>query len=327
MAIKTQFTNANMINILSEYDLGDFVSFEPTTNGTVQTNIFLNTTKNKFVLRYYESASKNSVLFEINLIRYLKNKNYSCPAPLRNIHGNFFGIYNKKPFVIFEFLEGEHIEKPNEKQRNQLIQKVAELQNITKNYNSYYKKYRCNYSVDLCKKLAINEAKKIGSKNAKDKLKWIKSELEKLKLPRSLPKGICHCDFHFSNVLFKNGQFNALIDFDDANYTFLSWDLICLAEPFVSTFDWNTWQDFSPSDNIFDFKQMKKVVEEYQKYRLLNKIEKKYLFDIYKLSLFMDCIWYFKRGNANDFFEKRKIDSLNNLGRENFCRKIFDNQS
>jgi hypothetical protein len=38
----------------------------------------------------------------------------------------------------------------------------------------------------------------------------------------------------------------------------------------------------------------------------------------------MDCIWYFKRGKANDFFEKRKIDYLNNLGRDNFYKEVFE---
>jgi Ser/Thr protein kinase RdoA (MazF antagonist) len=43
-------------------------------------------------------------------------------------------------------------------------------------------------------------------------------ELLKLELPVNLSKGICHCDFHVANVLFKENQFEALLDFDDANY-------------------------------------------------------------------------------------------------------------
>ena len=97
-----------------------------------------------------------------------------------------------------------------------------------------------------------------------------------------------------------------------------------LTEPFKSAFDWNTWQKFEPIDNVFDFKQTKKVVSEYTKYRPLNNNEKYHLFDIYKLSLLIDCIWYFKRGNSNDFFEKRKIDYLNTLGRDNFYKEVFE---
>lgn len=321
--VDTKFLREDFDKILSNYDLGSYIISKKFRKGTVQTNILIKTTKGKFVLRYYENRSKNSVLFEVNLIKYLKYNKYPCPAPFWNKRGKFIGIYKKKPYTIFEFVEGKHLKKPTEKQKNQLTKKVAELQNITKNYKPDYKKYRWNYSIQLCKRLAKNETKKIGTKNAREKLMWLNRELLKLKLPKSLPKGICHCDFHFSNVLFKNGKFNALIDFDDANYTFLSWDLICLADPFKSTFNWNTWRKFSNSDNVFDFKQIKKVVTEYLKYRPLNKTEKKYLFDVYKLSILMDCIWYFKRGSADDFFEKRKIDCLNKLGRDEFYKKLF----
>lgn len=323
MAVKTNLTKNDMIKILSNYKLGDFIDFKPITKGTVQTNFLLKTTKGKFVFRYYENRSKDSVLFEVNLIKYLKDKKYPCPALFRNKHGKFVGIYNKKPYVIFVFVEGEQIENPNKEQKKQLIKKVAELQNITKNYRPFYKKYRWNYTIDLCKKLAENEAKKINTTNSKEKLKWLKNELSKLNIPKSLPKGICHCDFHFSNVLFKNGKFNALIDFDDANYTYLLYDLVCLIEPFVPSFTWNTWDKFKITDNIFDFKETKKAVSEYKKHRPLNNNEKRHLFDVYKLSILIDCVWYFKRGNVSDFYEKRKIDYLNNLGREEFYDKVF----
>ena len=52
--------------------------------------------------------------------------------------------------------------------------------------------------------------------------------------------------------------------------------------------------------------------------------EKKHLFDIFKLTIMLDCIWYFKRGRTDDFYERRKIDSLNNLGREEFYKRIFN---
>jgi len=56
----------------------------------------------------------------------------------------------------------------------------------------------------------------------------------------------------------------------------------------------------------------------------LDNNEKKYLFDVFKLSILFDCIWFFERGDVEDFFEKRKIDYLNSLGRENFYNEIFD---
>ncbi len=325
VAAKTRFSKTELTEILSDYDLGVYKDSKPLTEGTVQTNYLLKTEKGKFVFRYYENRSKESVLFESNLIEYLKNHNYPCPAPIKNRNGRFVGIYNKKPYVLFEFVEGQHLENPNENQKKQLIRKVAELQNITKNYRPFYRKYRWNYSIELCRELARKEAEKINTANSKEKLKWLENELSKLNLPRSLPKGICHCDFHFSNALFKNGKLNALIDFDDANYTFLMFDLVWLIDPFISSFRWNNWQHCKNSinDDLFDFREAGKVISEYTKYRPLNNNEKRHFFDLYKLSILIDCVWYFGRGDVEDFYEKRKIEALDNLGREKFYHELF----
>ena len=74
---------------------------------------------------------------------------------------------------------------------------------------------------------------------------------------------------------------------------------------------------------MFDFKEAKKIVLVYMKHRPLNNSEKRHLFDIFKLSVMLDCIWRFKRGNANDFYEKREIEHLNSLGRKEFYNKLF----
>jgi Ser/Thr protein kinase RdoA (MazF antagonist) len=235
----------------------------------------------------------------------------------------YVDIYGKKPYVIFEFIEGHHIEDPNENQKRQLIRKVAELQNITKDYRPFNKAYRWNYGIELCEELAQKEARKLATPNARKKLTWLESELSKLNLPKSLPRGICHCDFHFSNVLFKEGEFHALLDFDDANYTFLTMDLATLINPFTSAFAWDTWSKFGKDKNVFDFKAARNIVAEYTKYRPLNANEKRHLFDVYKLSIMFDCVWYFERGGATDFYEKRKLEYLNAIGKDVFYDKLF----
>lgn len=323
MAVKTKISEKDFAQILSSYDLGNFKDTQPISKGSVQTNYLIQTSKGKFVFRYYENRSKESVLFEANLIKYLNDKKYLCPLIQENKNGDYVEVYKDKPFVLFEFIEGEHLKNPNESQKKQLIQKVAELQNVTKDFDSPYKQYRWNYNIELCKELAKKETEKLNTDYAREKLKWYLLELSNINLPESLPKGICHCDFHFSNILFENGQFKALIDFDDANYTYLTYDLATLINPFIPSFDWNSWSNFRKEDDVFDFTEAKKVVTEYIKHREVNEEEMKYLIDVFKLSIMLDCVWYFGRGDASDFYEKRKIDYLNKLGRDKFYNSIF----
>ncbi|MAS36737.1 MAG: homoserine kinase [Anaerolineaceae bacterium] len=324
MAVKSNFSNDDFVSILSNYDLGDFEAAQPLTNGTVQTNFLLQTGSGKYVFRYYENRPLGSVLFESNLINYLTAKRYPCPAAFSNRDGEFVGLFAEKPYIIFEYVDGEHLETLSDDQKSQLIHHVAELHNITQTYEPSYQEHRWNYDVDLCRTLAQEAAAKQASRNARYKLAWFEAELSALDLPDTLPKGICHCDFHPSNVLFQNGVFKALLDFDDANYTFLSFDLASLMNPFVPGFDWNSWFHFRPDENVFDFTEAKSVAQAYMRHRPLTADEKTHLFDMFKLTVMFDCVWYFARGAAHDFFEKRKIDYLNQLGRSRFYHEIFD---
>jgi len=313
MVVKTSFSGDDFAEILSQYELGIYIDAEPVTQGKVQTNYFIRTSRGKFVFRYYENRSIESALFEGHLLVYLNKHNYPCPVPIKSKGGALVGAYREKPYMLFEFIAGQPVDQLDERQKLQLIQKAAELHNLTRRYRPRYKKYRWNYNVDLCRKLAQVEAAKINTKNAQDKLTWLEDELALLHLPRALPKGICHCDFHISNILFQEDRFAALIDFDDANYTFLLYDLVGLIESWAWPF---------PSTTL-DTTQAHLIVQEYMKHRPISAIEQRHLYDVYKLSILIDCVWFFARGDSKDFYEKRKIDSLNHLGRSRFFEEIF----
>lgn len=310
-----------IIQILSAYDVGTLKRSKLFTAGSVQTNLLVVTTKGKFVLRVYRNRSRSSITFEIDLINFLKKHRFSCPGIIKNKDKEYISEYKNRMCTIFEFIEGGYIKNPSSKQQNQLIRTVAEMQNILKNYKPIHITSRWNYSPTLCKNLAETEAQKLNTSDAEEKLKWLKKEVIKLRLPKTLPMGICHCDFHYANILFKKGIFNALLDFDDANYTYKIYDLVCLIEPFI--FSLKNWQKYTLNDNVFDFTKIKSVVREYDKYRKLSNIEKKYFFDVFKFRILIDCVWYFSRGSADNFYEKRKIDFLNYLGREEFSKRLF----
>jgi len=323
MAVKTGISPEQFAHLLASYDLGEYLGSQPILSGSVQTNYRLNTSAGRFVFRCYENRSREAVLFETHLLSYLKSRRYPCAAPVPDRSGEAVGWVQGKPFVVFEFIEGQAVENTSEAQELELVRKAAELHLLTAGYSPPYREHRWNYDVELCRRLAREAAERENTAGAWGKLAWYEQELQRLVLPEALPRGICHCDFHFSNILYKGGEFRALIDFDDANYTYLIYDLSTLIEPFRPDFTWETWQGFSPQAEVFDFQRSRKLTAEYQKVRPLSPVEKAGLFEVYKLSILIDGIWYFNRGAAGDFYEKRKIDSLNRLGREGFAARLF----
>ncbi len=313
MTVKTEFTPVDFANILAHYDLGTCTQSEPISQGTVQTNYVLHTTQGKYVFRYYENRDRDSVLFESDLLSFLAERRYPCPVQIRNDEGAYVGTYDNKPYTITHFIEGQPIEKPDYTHQQQLIQKAAELQILTQNFHSPYIRHRWNYDSDLCRNLAYDEAKRINTQSAYEKYAWLAHELTKLNLPPALPKGICHCDFHFSNILFHNDTLVALLDFDDANNTYLQFDMVGLIEYWA----------WSHTAGRLDLARARDVVQEYMKHRPLSLIEQQHLYDVYKLSILFDCVWYFERGSAQNFYEKRKVDALTTLGRQHFTERLF----
>ncbi len=319
MVVKTLFTRNDFINFLSHYDVGTYAHAEAISQGTVQTNYVLKTTQGKFMFRYYENRARASVLFERDLLVYLTSYAYPCPTPIKDTQGHYVGTYRDKPYILFTFIQGRPVEQPSAYHWQQLIQKAAELQRVTQGFHSPYTSHRWNYTPDLCRKLAQGEVTKLNTHNAREKFAWLAHTLTTLDLPPALPKGICHCDFHFSNVLFEENEAGeasklvALLDFDDANYTYLQFDLVGLMEYWA-------WPHTA---NSLDMVRARRVVQTYMKHRPLPLIEQRHLYDVYKLSILFDCVWYFGRGGADDFYEKRKIAALTTMGRQTFFELLF----
>ena len=314
MAIKTQFSEADFVKILSQYDLGTFTRAAPVAQGTVQTNYFIYTTQGKFVFRYYENRSRESALFECDLLVYLNKRRFSCPAPITDRTGAFVNETGGKPYVIFTFLEGAPVEEPEWHHKRQLIEQVAGLAKLTEGFKPVCLEHRWNYNPKLCRELASEQARQLGTQEARRKLAWLEGQLAGLELPEALPMGVCHCDFHFANVFFQGERFAGLIDFDDANYTYLLFDLAALIDGWAWQYP-NDWLDFAPA------RQMASV---YEGVRPLSALERRHLYDVHKLGILFDCIWFFGRGGADDFYEKRKAAFLNGLGREGYQARLFD---
>ena len=310
---RSTLTARDLKDIMSHYDVGACTRSEILTHGSVQTNVIIHTGKDRYVLRYYENRTKEAVNFESDLIEFLEQNNFPCPYQIRGKNGGYVNTLRDKPYILFNYIEGKHLKQPNSHQWNQLIQVTAELQKVTQNFNSKYTPHRWNYDSELCRTRANEAVKRVGTKNGNAKYHWLEIELATLSLHSSLPKGICHCDLNFTNVFFQGDRLVALLDFDDANVTFLQFDLVGLIE----------YRAWPLSTELLDFAAAKTVVEEYSKHRPLPEVEKLHLFDVYKLSILFDCVWYFDRGDSGNFRERRKIEALNRLGRNRFIDALF----
>lgn len=311
--------------MIKMYDVGDVISFSPLKSGTVQTNFLIVTTTGKYVLRYYENRTTKQVHFEKNLIDVLI-KNRFPTAPIIAHRGEGIPTYQGKPYLLFKFIEGSHIINMNPSQKANIIKLIARLGKLTKSMKLDYSSERFSYNK---KDLLIHLEKivrDLDNSNSNKKFKWWLKEMNRLDLPSHLPMGICHTDYHYTNILFDNNDITALIDFDDANYTYLYFDIVSYINFFDPSFTHLTWENFSREENILDFSEAQSVLNIYKNEVQIPPADEYYFFDLLKLNLLIDCIWYFERGLPSDFYEKRKIDVVNAIGRERFYNRLFLNE-
>ncbi len=309
MSVKTTISEIDLPKILANYDLGEYRGFKTFANGAGQTTLLLETSMGKFVLRYYENRPQKHVSFEVQLFNYLRSKNFPVPAIIKNRLGEFSGTYKEKPFIIIEFVGGEHGKNPNDffdvKEVAEVIKVVAQLHNLTKDYAPEYFKDREVFDAKYCWK---EFEKKHSHLVESEKGKWFKAELNKLEFPTSLPKGVCHADLNYGNFLFRNDKIVAVLDFDMSFYTYIIYDIASLIY----------WWAWSPKES-FKGNEAAQIVSEYSKSRELTIEEKTHIYDALKLIILLGISW----SEEGDFEnEKIKIEFLNAIGREKFLLRL-----
>lgn len=310
MTVKTTISENDFAQILSNYDLGEYKSFEKFANGAGQTTALLITTTGKYVLRYYENRAEKHVLFEVNLFNYLREKQYPVPAIVKNLSDEFYGIYKNKPYIIIEYIEGEHLHNPNEvfnkDQVSKVVEVIARLHILTENYNQEWIEDREVYNPNYCLQKYQNQSR-ATDKEAREE--WLKKELAQLEFPVSLTNCICHADVNYGNFLFRNGEIVAVLDFDMSFYTYIVYDIASLIY----------WWAFPPKDGFKDG-EASFIATEYLNHHDLSELEKNHIYDALKLIILLGISW----SDESDFEEgKKAVDQINEIGRDGFYRKLF----
>ena len=99
MAVYTQISQKEISSIQSNFNLEKIVNFKGIKQGIENTNYFLITKKNKYVLTIFEKRVKKSELpFFMKLMDKLSNLKIKCPSPLKSKKGNY--LFNLKLSLI-----------------------------------------------------------------------------------------------------------------------------------------------------------------------------------------------------------------------------------
>lgn len=310
MAMKTPFSAEVLRTLLGAYAVGDYVGFRPFEQGADQTNLCVETTRGRFAFRYYEKRPLDYVRFEIDLLHHLAERGYPLPVPIANRKQAFIGQYHRRPFALFTLLPGDPADDP--RYAAPVARTIARLHTVTDGFVPVHAGARHPLDAATCWQDAVANAARIAAPSeAESRLSWLRSQLDTLRLPATLPRGVVHADVNPSNFLYAGGDVSAVLDFDQATIAPLLYDLANLVY-------WWAW----PDRGTLDLALAADIVRAYAAVRPLADDEQRHLFDALRLCILIGVGWFFH--DADDVANgQRKLMWLDALGREAFYARLF----
>ena len=286
MAVYTEVSDEDLRAFLSDYDLGQVLSFKGIAEGVENSNFLLRTSQNTFILTLYEKRVLPEHLpFFLGLMDHLAGQGIDCPTPLRGRDGEALRELCGRPAAIISFLEGLWPRRvlPNHCQR--LGQAMAEMHIA----GSSFTMCRDN-DLSVCGWRPLFEACAGRAHEVEGGLaEALDAELDFLERhwPDGLPDGVIHADLFPDNVFFLGEDLSGIIDFYFACNDFFAYDIaVCL----------NAW--CFERDNAFNVTKARGLLQAYRRVRPFSQAE-------------LDALPILARGSSIRFLLTRLYDLLN----------------
>ena len=265
MAVYTKLAHQEVEQFLEQYNINNFKDYKGITEGVENTNYFINTLEQDYILTIYEKrVDEKDLPFFINLLSNLSENKFPCPKPIANKSNEKINKIKNKNAALVTFLNGQSKNKITSEECFEIGKIAAQLHEITKKFN-----------VSRKNNLSIESWQNIFEKAIKQKIDLDETIIKKTKnylnflkdnWPKNLPQGIIHADLFPDNIFFTNNKVSGIIDFYFACNDFFAYEIaICINS---ICFDTNS---------TFNMTKAKNLIDGYSSIRTLSTEEKKFL--------------------------------------------------
>lgn len=205
MGIITKLNLDELNNLALSSDI-KFVSFLETKNGITDTT-YITSDKNdvRYVLKIYESSTKEEVSYEVDILSALKN------LKVPEVISKDVEVFNNKPYVIFSCIDGKISKNINLSQIRQISEFISSLHKVNykpKNKNIYTKDFLKSMIEKVLEDKSLNEEIK---KNFIEKYK----KVEDINLENDV---FIHGDLFHDNAKFIDNKLQGVYDFSQSCY-------------------------------------------------------------------------------------------------------------
>jgi homoserine kinase type II len=258
VAVYTIVSADDIAAFISEYDVGEVVSFKGIAEGVENSNYLLSTTQSNFILTLYEKrVDADDLPFFLGLMDHLAHKGINCATPIEDKNGNILKELCGRPAALISFLDGLSISDPTVQNCEQLGKALAQMHLAVEDFTLSRPN---DLSLEGWIKLAAScEARADECLLGLSEIIHSEMDILKQNWPNNLPSGIIHADLFPDNVFFLNNQLSGLIDYYFACNDMLVYDVaVCI----------NSW--CFEKGKSFDKKKASAIIKGYNQIRKLS---------------------------------------------------------
>jgi homoserine kinase type II len=264
------YTSVNIKELkiwLQDYAFDDLTDYQGIKSGITNTNYFLMTAHDRFVLTLFEKNTIEDLPYFVDLMSHLATHSFSCPKPILKKNGTALSILKNKPALIVTCLKGKEVTNPEVNHCKAVGKSLAELHVKSANFVAQHQNTRDLSWIKKTAETLFNELPQDESKLLREEILYQEKQNYKL------PKSTIHGDLFKDNVLFLNDEVSGFIDFYYACTDYLILDVA------IAVNDWCV-----NSDGSFDESRLNAFLDAYQKIRSFNDNEDRAWNDVLRLA-------------------------------------------
>ena len=287
MAQYTKLTSEEIHQLAQQYNLtiNDYAALE---GGAANTSFLLNTTTGQFILTVIDDEPYSDAIIIADILIHLEQHNFPTSRLVVTTNGKKVTNYKEKSVLLKRYIPGETIFQISDAGLFTLGKVLAQLHAIP---SPDFVRHELSYGQTFFAK-----AYGLGFDPAFEE--WLaRMQADFLdQHSEGLPRSLIHADVFWDNIIYLDGEFQALIDFESVSYYYSVFDVaISISGTCVE------------ADGTLNIKKASQVVAGYQQTRPLTPGEKNalQLFTIY--SVVTISYWRYIKYNVNNPTEGKKF--------------------
>lgn len=221
MSVYTEVKRPELLSFLSDYALGDLISYEGISEGIENTNYFVTTDQGQFVLTLFEQHGFQAMDYFLDVMTFFFQHGIPSAHPEADRQGRYLKTLSGKPAALVGRLKGRGISNIASVKQCQAIGQVLGKMHVAG--QQFLGQRLTDRGADWRQRIAASVLPKLDAASAK--LMTAELTFQSGYADLNLPKGLTHSDLFRDNALFEGDELKGIIDFYYACDEYLLYDL------------------------------------------------------------------------------------------------------